>query len=736
MKQRIACLLLFCILLVACTDAVPEPTVTPTRLPTSTPIAAAIIPTATVTATPSPTTTLTPVPTFTPTKTPTPTRQPTATNTPTRTPSPTPAPTATPLPPVLIPVNVSLPTNGPVIQPGNVGQLQEVARLGLGKAIQVEYAPDGSRVAVATPLGVYFYDPATYQQVGFIAAANQLYTLAFSPDWQSLAMGTKLPNRQTQVELHRLPGGEFLHQLAIGEPYELRVAFSADGSQLSVGLQRWQVTDGTRLPDDVPPSMAANEHYEAMVVSPDGQTKIILTDQRIYQIRLSDNSILQEVFHEPGQGACDPTTFFVFSPRGSFVTAGGWGDCLKVWRVSNLSFMYYLNEETAIHQRGINALNAPSRLSGPGPYRITGLVFSPDEQTVAAASGYGIVRLWNLQDGSLKGRLSTIDNPQVAYSPDGNTLAVWNGPIQFWQPDTQTLLTTLENHFEAHDIALSSDMQQLLFLNNRYIQQWFIGQNQMRRLYGLTSFGTSLALSADGETFATGDSDGEVWLWQTDIGQPVQLLGRQSSSWGIGSLLFTVDGQMVISAAFDDAVEQWPIDGVTQNLSLGDNTTEALALSPTEPVFAYDSYCCDYVGVALARVGETEPFLELATPDEASPGTLVFSWDGRVLAVGADEVEGQVWLYDISTGQLLMTLATQTEMLSYVESVAFSPDGQILAVAYDDQTIRLWRVSGGTLLHTLTLPHGYPTTILFSPDGQKLFSCGDDGVIRVWGING
>lgn len=627
-----------------------------------------------------------------------------------------------------------LPTNGQVIQPGNVGQLQEVARLGLGKAIQVEYAPNGSRVAVATPLGVYFYDTATYQQVGFIAAANQLYTLAFSPDWQTLAMGTKLPSRYIQVELHRLPNGELLYQLAIEEPYELRVEFSADGSQLAVGLQRWQVSDGARLPDEVAPSMAADERYEAMVTYPDGQTKIVLTNQRIYQLQLSDNSIIQEVFHEPGQGACDPTNFFVFSPGGSFVAAGGWGDCLKVWRVSDLSFMYYLNEATATNQHGVNVLSAPSRLSGPGPYRITGLIFSPDEQTLAAASGYGIVRLWNLQDGSLQGRLATMDNPQVAYSPDGHTLAVWNGPIQFWQPQTQTLLTTLESHFATSRIVLSPDAQQLFFINNRYIQQWFIGQNQLRRLYGLTSFGTNLVLSSDGQTFVTGDGDGEIWLWQTGTGQPVRLLGRQGSSWGIGGLLFAADGQTVISAAFDDGAKQWSIDGATQKLTLGDNSTDTLALSPTEPIFAYNTDCCDYIGVALARVGETEPFLGLATPDEASPGTFAFSWDGRFLAIGAAEMEGQIWLYDISTGQLLMTLASETEMFDFVNSLTFSPDGQIIAAAYFDSTIRLWRVSDGTLLHTLTLPHGYPTTILFSPDGRKLFSCGDDGVIRIWGI--
>ncbi|MEI2611801.1 MAG: hypothetical protein V9G20_24455 [Candidatus Promineifilaceae bacterium] len=183
MKPKTIWLFLFCLWLVGCTDSIPEPTATLTPRPTftATALPATAISQATATTTPPPTATLTPVPTFTPTKTPIPTRKPTATATPTITPSPTPAPTATPLPPVLIPVNVSLPGNGQVIQPGNVGQLQEVARLGLGKAIQVAYAPDGSRVAVATPLGVYFYDTATYQQVGFIAAANELVRPSPSP---------------------------------------------------------------------------------------------------------------------------------------------------------------------------------------------------------------------------------------------------------------------------------------------------------------------------------------------------------------------------------------------------------------------------------------------------------------------------------------------------------------------------------------------------------------------------
>lgn len=643
---------------------------------------------------------------------------------------------------MLIPVNVSLPNNGQVIQPGNVGQLQEVARLGLGKAIQVEYAPDGSRVAVATPLGVYFYETATYQQVGFIAAANQLYTLAFSPDWQTLAVVMWSSLGGVQIELRRLPEGELLYLLSRESAYVSQIRFVADGSQLAIGEERWQVSDGARLPDASGPTeptispLARDEDIETMETSPDGQTVVILTNQRILRVRLNDNVIVQEVSHDETYCKFTPMQHFLFSPDGTFMAAGGWDDCLWVWRASDLQPLFGLDDKRVSSQRGVGTMAAPAQFTGPGSHLITSLAFSPDGQTLAAASGYGIVRLWNLQDGTLQGRLSTMGNPRVTYAPDGNTLAVWGGLVQFWQPGTHTLLATLENHFEASDIILSPDMQQLFFLNDRYVQQWFITQNQMRRLYGLSDWGTSLALAPDGQTFATGASNSDVWLWEIATGRPIRLLGHNDSAWGVAGLLFFPDGQNIVSAAHDDGIHQWDVNVTHETRAFGDMNTTALAISPVEPILAYDAHCCGFTGVGFVRLGETLPFLELATPNEEIPRSLTFSPDGQLLAVGADTGAGEVWLFNVTAGQLQMTLVTEVERSAFVDSLAFSPDGQILAVASYDQTIRLWRVSDGTLLQTLTLPHGYPTTILFSPDGQKLFSCGDDGVIRIWGING
>ena len=72
---------------------------------------------------------------------------------------------------------------------------------------------------------------------------------------------------------------------------------------------------------------------------------------------------------------------------------------------------------------------------------------------------------------------------------------------------------------------------------------------------------------------------------------------------------------------------------------------------------------------------------------------------------------------------------------NYARSVVFSPDGEYLASESFDKTIRVWRVSSGERIKTLTGHSDSVRSVVFSPDGEYLASGSGDNTIGVWRVS-
>jgi hypothetical protein len=102
--------------------------------------------------------------------------------------------------------------------------------------------------------------------------------------------------------------------------------------------------------------------------------------------------------------------------------------------------------------------------------------------------------------------------------------------------------------------------------------------------------------------------------------------------------------------------------------------------------------------------------------------SVAFSPDGKLLATGSCSRcphQGEIKLWEVATGREVRTISDHSD-LSLVLSVAFSPDGQLLASSFGNN-IKLWEVSSGREARTLK-DTVWVNSVAFSPDGKLLAS--------------
>ncbi|NEQ21583.1 MAG: hypothetical protein F6K28_20675, partial [Microcoleus sp. SIO2G3] len=138
-------------------------------------------------------------------------------------------------------------------------------------------------------------------------------------------------------------------------------------------------------------------------------------------------------------------------------------------------------------------------------------------------------------------------------------------------------------------------------------------------------------------------------------------------------------------------------------------------------------------GMTLQRVNFADSDLSKSVFTQAFDRivSVAFSPDGKLLATG--DVVGQVRLWQVVDGQQVLTFQGHT---NWVSSIAFSPDGQLLAVSgSSESTVKLWEVNTGQCVRILPGHTDWVSSVVFSQDGQRLASSGDDSTVRLWEVS-
>ena len=256
-----------------------------------------------------------------------------------------------------------------------------------------------------------------------------------------------------------------------------------------------------------------------------------------------------------------------------------------------------------------------------------------------------------------------------------------------------------------------------------------VGFNQAER--------KAVAYSPDGELIASGDVDGNVFVWTADTGDVV---GEPFAA-DVGSVhavAFTPDGGTLAVGGDEGSVSRWdPLTGaeVSPRIELHDPVT-ALAFSPDAGRIAAGT------NQGVVSLFDAEDGSVIAGPegfgrresDFKSVTGVAFSPDGTAMAIGAET--GELVLVDPETLQVVDELNTNTRQ---VWSPEFSPDGRtlaagILTLTSGDGAALLWDVASGRVLDRFKGHTDQVFDVSFSSDGGRLASASADETVRLWDL--
>ena len=373
------------------------------------------------------------------------------------------------------------------------------------------------------------------------------------------------------------------------------------------------------------------------------------------------------------------------------------------------------------------------------------VAFSPDGKTLMSVARDHWIQLWDVATGGPVDRIPMTDPTLAAIvSPDGSRVAsVGQNVVRMYDSRQRQFLWKKSASGADWTIGGAFSPDQTLFataITGGPIRLWDVDTGAV--VLELLPFtrGTDprpIAFSPNGSLLASarGDSDG-IDVWNLTAGEALAHLydGNRSE---VVSLAFLNDTTLISSGGHDENdrdggtttiadICQWDVVSgeVKHKYRVEDELVKgeaAMALAPDKSIFV--THHRDRILVWNPTERRLIKTIRFSEPLRYSfhPHSIAISPDKRYVA--GPGRENTVRLWDLSTGSLVHENEHSHE--GAVLSITPSPDGQLLATSGTDGSVQLWNASSGEHIRRLHHGIGWARDVEFFPDGERVVICGE-----------